>query len=58
MLEAALAVGLELETRTDHRKRSLLFGYSGDALPLAHRVGEFLTAAFVEQRFLVEEVEL
>src|ERR1700722_5585543 len=57
-LEAALAVRLELETGTDHRKRSLLFGDACDALALADRVGKFFAAAFVEQRFFIEEVVL
>ena len=58
MPQPALAVGLELEARADDRQRALLLGDAGDALALADRVGQFLAAALVEQRLLVEEVVL
>ena len=37
-----------------HGQRALLLGHAGEALSLAHRVGQFLATALVEQRLLVE----
>ena len=48
----------ELELGAGERERRLVAAHAGESLAAAHRVGQFLAVAFLEQRLVIEEIEL
>jgi hypothetical protein len=54
----ALAVPVELEDRPGHRQRRLVGGHAGDALAHPHGLWQVLSVPVVQERLVVEKVEL
>src|SRR5205085_800832 len=48
----------ELEERASHRQRCLVSGHPGEALAHANTFRQIFTVALVQQRFVIEQIEL
>ena len=55
---AALAMLLELIGRANHRQARLVATHAGEPLALPHAVGQFLAVVLVQQRLVIEQINL
>ena len=57
-LHATLPMFGKFESRPSQWETGLIGRHAGEALTLAHRVGQFFSVHLVEQRFVIEQIQL